>query len=54
MFLGIRDIRAAAGRFALIASVVGLITLLIVMLTGLTQGLGKKTPQPSKHSHHTA
>ncbi|CAB0575856.1 ABC transporter permease [Corynebacterium diphtheriae] len=42
MFLGIRDIRAAAGRFTLIASVVGLITLLIVMLTGLTQGLGKQ------------
>lgn len=39
MFLGLRDIRSAGGRFALIASVVGLITLLIVMLTGLTQGL---------------
>lgn len=42
MFLGLRDIRSAGGRFALIASVVGLITLLIVMLTGLTQGLGAR------------
>jgi len=40
MFLGIRDIVHARGRFALIGSVVGLITLLLVMLTGLTGGLG--------------
>lgn len=40
MYLGLRDIRAAKGRFALIAGVVGLITLLLVMLTGLTGGLG--------------
>lgn len=40
MFLGIRDIAHARGRFALIGSVVGLITLLLVMLTGLTGGLG--------------
>lgn len=42
MFLGIRDIIFAKGRFALIASVVGLITLLLVMLTGLTGGLGSQ------------
>lgn len=40
MFLGIRDIAHARGRFALIGTVVGLITLLLVMLTGLTGGLG--------------
>lgn len=40
MFLGIRDIVHARGRFTLIGSVVGLITLLLVMLTGLTGGLG--------------
>ncbi|MDO5512065.1 ABC transporter permease [Corynebacterium sp.] len=40
MFLGIRDIIHARGRFTLIGSVVGLITLLLVMLTGLTGGLG--------------
>ncbi|MEX3610541.1 ABC transporter permease [Rothia sp. LK2588] len=42
MFLGIRDIFFAKGRFALIASVVGLLTLLLVMLTGLTGGLGNQ------------
>ncbi|MHA2790105.1 ABC transporter permease [Corynebacterium sp. S7] len=42
MFVGIRDIIHAKGRFGLIATVVGLITLLIVMLTGLTAGLGKQ------------
>lgn len=42
MFLGLRDIRAAKGRFALISSVVALITLLLVMLTGLTTGLGNQ------------
>lgn len=42
MFLALRDISAARGRFALIAGVVGLITLLVVMLSGLTGGLGKQ------------
>lgn len=42
MYLAFRDIRAATGRFVLIGSVVGLVTLLIVMLTGLTAGLGKQ------------
>ncbi|GAB3648163.1 ABC transporter permease [Corynebacterium nasicanis] len=40
MFLGIRDILHARGRFTLIGAVVGLITLLLIMLTGLTGGLG--------------
>ncbi|QGK69942.1 FtsX-like permease family protein [Allosaccharopolyspora coralli] len=39
MFVAIRDIRAARGRFALMGSVVLLITLLIVLLSGLTAGL---------------
>ncbi len=42
MFLALRDILHARGRFTLIAAVVGLITLLVVMLTGLTGGLGKQ------------
>lgn len=40
MFVGLREIRAAKGRFTLMGAVVGLITLLLVMLTGLTAGLG--------------
>lgn len=40
MFLGIREITHARGRFTLIGAVVGLLTLLLVMLTGLTGGLG--------------
>ncbi|WJY69073.1 ABC transporter permease [Corynebacterium auris] len=42
MFVGIREITSAKGRFSLIVGVVGLITLLVVMLTGLTAGLGKQ------------
>lgn len=42
MFLGIKDMLFAKGRFALMGSVVALITLLLVMLTGLTGGLGKQ------------
>ena len=40
MFLSLRDITFAKGRFALLATVVALITLLLVLLTGLTNGLG--------------
>lgn len=40
MFVGLREIRAANGRFTLMSAVVGMITLLLVMLTGLTAGLG--------------
>ncbi|GAA2862982.1 ABC transporter permease [Paenarthrobacter ilicis] len=43
MFLAIRDIRFAKGRFALMAGVVALITLLLVMLSGLTAGLGNQS-----------
>lgn len=42
MFLGLREIRVAQGRFVLIAIVVALITFLLVMLTGLTSGLGHR------------
>lgn len=42
MFLSLRDIKHARGRFALMTGVVGLITLLLVMLSGLTGGLGKQ------------
>lgn len=41
MFLALRDIVSARGRFSLISFVVGLITALLVMLTGLTGGLAK-------------
>lgn len=39
MYVARRDLRAARGRFALIASVVALITLLVGFLSGLTGGL---------------
>lgn len=53
MFLGIRDILFAKGRFALIGSVVGLITLLLVMLTGLTGGLGSQNTKAIEDLHAT-
>lgn len=43
MFLAIRDIRFAKGRFALMGGVVALITVLLVMLSGLTAGLGDQS-----------
>lgn len=43
MFLAVRDIRFAKGRFALMGIVVALITLLLVMLSGLTAGLGNQS-----------
>lgn len=42
MFVALRDIKFAKGRFALIGSVVALITLLVGFLTGLTAGLGNQ------------
>lgn len=42
MFLGFRELAHAKGRFTLIGAVVGLITLLLVMLTGLTGGLAQQ------------
>ncbi|GAB5079907.1 FtsX-like permease family protein [Arthrobacter sp. AD-310] len=43
MFLALRDIRFAKGRFAMMGGVVALITLLLVMLTGLTAGLAEQS-----------
>lgn len=43
VFLALRDIRFAKGRFALMGVVVALITLLLVMLSGLTAGLGNQS-----------
>lgn len=42
MFVALRDIKFAKGRFALIATVVTLITLLVGFLTGLAAGLGNQ------------
>lgn len=42
MFVALREIRAATGRFSLMGSVVGMIALLLVMLTGLTSGLANQ------------
>ena len=42
MFLAIREITTARGRFALIGGTVALTTLLLVMLSGLTEGLSKQ------------
>ncbi|MCZ4103600.1 ABC transporter permease, partial [Streptomyces sp. H39-C1] len=41
MFVALRDIRFAKGRFALMGVVVTLITTLVVFLYGLTGGLGR-------------
>ena len=43
VFLAVLDIRYAKGRFALMGGVVALITLLLVMLSGLTAGLGDQS-----------
>lgn len=42
MFVALRDIKFAKGRFALIGTVVTLITLLVGFLTGLAAGLGNQ------------
>lgn len=42
MYLALRDLRFAKGRFALMGSVVALISLLLVLLSGLTAGLGNQ------------
>lgn len=42
MYLAIRELRAARGRFALLAAIIAMMTVLLVMLTGLTQGLGQR------------
>ncbi len=43
MFLAVRDLRFAKGRFALMGAVIVLISLMVVMLTGLTEGLGRQS-----------
>lgn len=43
MFLALRDLAQAKGRFTLIGSVVALVTTLVVLLTGLTAGLGHES-----------
>lgn len=43
MFLALRDLRFARGRFALMGTVIALITLLVVMLSGLTAGLADES-----------
>lgn len=43
MYLSVRDLAFAGGRFALVGGVVALITLLLVLLTGLTDGLGRQS-----------
>ncbi len=40
MFIAVRDLRFAKGRFALVGSVIALMTFMVVILTGLTAGLG--------------
>ncbi|WP_027341181.1 FtsX-like permease family protein [Hamadaea tsunoensis] len=40
MFIALRDLRFARGRFALLSAVVAVMTLMVVLLTGLTAGLG--------------
>ena len=39
MFLALRDLRLARGRFLLMGAVVALISVLVVVLTSLTSGL---------------
>lgn len=41
MFIALRDLRFARGRFALLGAVIALMTLMVVLLSGLTAGLGE-------------
>lgn len=43
MFVAGRDLRFARGRFALMGGVIVLLTLLVVLLSGLTAGLGRES-----------
>ncbi|MFB8243078.1 ABC transporter permease [Kitasatospora purpeofusca] len=43
MFIALRDVRHAKGRFALIASVIAMMTFLVVALSALTNGLADAT-----------
>ncbi len=53
MFLSIRDLRFAKGRFALMSSALFLISLMVVMLSGLTTGLGNQSIAASSTSAPT-
>jgi len=43
VFIALRDLRFARGRFGLMATVIGLISLLVVLLSGLTTGLSDQS-----------
>lgn len=43
MFIALREIRTARGRFGLMVAVVTMITVLLVVLTALTAGLGRQS-----------
>ncbi|WFR72028.1 ABC transporter permease [Prescottella defluvii] len=49
MFLSIRDLRFAKGRFTLMSSALFLISLMVVMLSGLTTGLGNQSIAAVQH-----
>ncbi|MGW1838360.1 ABC transporter permease [Streptomyces sp. NPDC002067] len=54
MFVALRDLRFARGRFALMGTVIVLITVLVGLLSGLTAGLGREntsaiTALPADH-----
>lgn len=43
MFIGIRDIKFAKGRFALIVAVIAMMSFMVVVLSALTNGLGNQS-----------
>ncbi|MCX3061652.1 ABC transporter permease [Streptomyces beihaiensis] len=49
MFVAWRDLKFAKGRFALMATVIVLITLLVGLLSGLTAGLGRQNTSAITH-----
>lgn len=49
MFLSLRDLRFAKGRFALMSSALFLISLMVVLLSGLTAGLGNQSVAAVRH-----
>lgn len=51
MFVSLRDIMFAKGRVALVSAVVAMITVLLVMLTGLTNGLGRQNTAALESFH---
>ncbi|MCZ7534377.1 MAG: ABC transporter permease [Acidimicrobiia bacterium] len=53
MFVGLRDLWFARGRFALMTTVVALVALLVVMLSGLTAGLAADNVSAIEHLEAT-